>query len=119
MPHCPSTIFICSPVWVFLVNKLLVQVRDGSIDVRPRLVALDVKDHKAHFSDGTSEHVRLLDAVTAHLQLCDCVSRYICTTINSKHASAQRHHVRSNAANSNYKCNCFKYIAAINNTNQS
>lgn len=48
---------------MFAVNELLVQVRDGSIDVRPRLVALDVEEHKAYFSDGTSEHVRLLNAV--------------------------------------------------------
>ena len=55
---------------MFVAHELLaLQVRDGSIEVRPRLVALDVQDSKAHFSDGTSVHVRLLDTVTAYKRL--------------------------------------------------
>lgn len=42
---------------VAISESFLRKVRDGSIDVRPRLIALDVQERKAHFSDGTSEHV--------------------------------------------------------------
>lgn len=64
--HCTY----CPAVSVFVAHELLaLQVRDGSIEVRPRLVALDVQDSKAHFSDGTSVHVRLLDTVTAYKRL--------------------------------------------------
>ncbi|CAN0540644.1 unnamed protein product, partial [Laminaria digitata] len=45
------------PTSVAISEDFLGKVRDGSIEVRPRLIALDVQEGKAHFSDGTSEHV--------------------------------------------------------------
>ena len=81
---------------MFVANELLaVQVRDGSIEVRPRLVALDVQESKAHFSDGTSVQVRLLDTVTAYKLLYECISRGSCTI--RQHVAAKRHQLLPHA----------------------
>lgn len=52
-------LYMKTPVNRLSAGVIMLQVRNGSIEVRPRLVALDNGEKKAYFSDGTNESVRV------------------------------------------------------------
>lgn len=47
------------PLNVVISDDFLDRVRDGQVEVRPRLVAVDARERTARFADGTTEQVTL------------------------------------------------------------